>query len=87
MSASFLAHSPIITPEVLAEADFVLLHGNGTPAPDRLREMVEEVKATEAYMPKPIEFNEDDHFDFDKPENYLKAALRPGPRGATSTPG
>ena len=27
------------------------------------------------YQPMPIVFNEDDHFDFDRPENNFTAAL------------
>ena len=87
MSRSFLAHPPYVTPEVLAEADFVLLHGNGAPYPDRLRDMVEEVQATPGYTPKPIVFNEDDHFDFDKPHNHLKAALAAGASWGFFDPG
>ena len=36
------------------------------------------VRAGPAYTPKPIVFNEDDHFDFDRPENNFLAALREG---------
>ncbi|MET7333586.1 hypothetical protein [Nonomuraea sp. NPDC005650] len=87
VSTSFLALPPIITPEVLTESDFVLLHGNGTPAPDRLRDMVEEVKSTPGYAPKPIMFNEDDHFDFDQPHNHMKAALAAGASWGYFDPG
>ncbi|MFJ9587870.1 hypothetical protein [Streptomyces acidicola] len=87
VSTSFLAHPPIITERVVTEADFVLIHGNGTPAPDRLREMVEEIKATPGYTPKPIMFNEDDHFDFDKPDNHMKAALAAGASWGYFDPG
>ena len=87
VSTSFLAYPPYITPRVLAEADFVLLHGNGTPYPDRLREMVDEVKGTPGYTPKPIMFNEDDHFDFDEPHNHMKAALAAGASWGFFDPG
>ena len=36
------------------------------------------------YRPMPILFNEDDHFDFDKPANNFAAAVGAAPRGATS---
>ena len=87
VSTSFLAHPPIVTPELLAVADFVLLHGNGTPTPDTLREMVETVKATENWTPRPIVFNEDDHFDFDRPDNWMTAALRAGASWGYFDPG
>ncbi len=64
--------------EVVAASDFVLLHGNGVHQPARIGEMVAAVKANPAFTPKPIVFNEDDHFDFDQRENNFAAALRAG---------
>jgi hypothetical protein len=61
-------------PEVLAASDFVLLHGNGVSNPDRIAEMVRQTRAMPAFTPKPIVFNEDDHYDFDKPRNNFIAA-------------
>jgi hypothetical protein len=61
-------------PEVLAASDFVLLHGNGVTNPDRIAEMVRQTRAMPAFAPKPIVFNEDDHYDFDKPRNNFVAA-------------
>jgi hypothetical protein len=61
-------------PEVLAASDFVLLHGNGVSNPDRIAEMVRQTRATPAFTPKPIVFNEDDHYDFDRPRNNFVAA-------------
>ena len=60
---------------IIKAADFVLLHGNGVNDPDRIARMVREVRADAAYTPKPILFNEDDHFDFEKPRNNFAAAL------------
>ena len=37
--------------------------------------MVRQTRAVPGYTAKPILFNEDDHFDFDKPENNFTAAL------------
>ncbi len=62
--------------KVVEVADFVLLHGNGVNQPTRITEMVEQVRALPSYTPKPIVFNEDDHFDFDKPENNYVAATK-----------
>jgi len=59
---------------LIAEADFLLLHGNGVKDPNRIFEMVEQTRKVDGYRPMPILFNEDDHFDFDKPaNNFLKA--------------
>lgn len=60
---------------VVAESDFLLLHGNGVSDPLRIAEMVEETRAVPGYRPMPILFNEDDHFDFDKPYNNFLAAV------------
>lgn len=60
--------------EVIAASDFVLLHGNGVNDPKRIEEMVALVRQSESYSAKPILFNEDDHFDFDKESyNFLSA--------------
>lgn len=60
---------------VVKTSDFLLIHGNGVKDPKRIAEMVRETRAVEGYRPMPILFNEDDHFDFDKPENNMVAAL------------
>jgi hypothetical protein len=60
--------------EIIASSDFVLLHGNGVKDPERIKEMVELVKQSEGYSAKPILFNEDDHFDFDKESYNLRSA-------------
>lgn len=64
------------TDAVIAESDFVLLHGNGISNPSEIAEKVDEVRAAETYSGQPIVFNEDDHFDFDKPENNFSVALQ-----------
>jgi hypothetical protein len=61
-------------PAVVEAADFVLLHGNGVTNPDRIAEMVRQTRQLSTYTPKPIVFNEDDHYDFDKPWNNFSAA-------------
>jgi hypothetical protein len=66
-----------IPPAAVVEAgDFVLLHGNGVEDPDRIEQMVDIVRDMDAYRGEPIVFNEDDHFDFDKPNNNMLAAIR-----------
>jgi hypothetical protein len=65
-----------IPPEtVVAVSDFLLLHGNGVAEPDRIRAMVDECRSLPAYRGQPIVFNEDDHFDFEKPDNNMLAAI------------
>jgi hypothetical protein len=60
---------------VVRAADFILLHGNGVGEPARMAEMVRLTREVTGYTPKPILFNEDDHFDFDKPMNHFVAAV------------
>lgn len=60
---------------VVAASDFVILHGNGVKDPAVIRQMVQRVRQQPGYRPKPILFNEDDHFDFDKDENNFTAAV------------
>ena len=59
---------------IVEASDFILLHGNGVGKPDRIREMVDTVRKIATYRNQPILFNEDDHFDFDKPDNNFLAA-------------
>ena len=74
VSASFGGGS-IPTNNVVAAADFVLMHGNGVKEPTRIAQMVHEVRRRPAYRPMPVLFNEDDHFDFDKPTNNMLSAV------------
>jgi len=60
---------------VVRTADFLLLHGNGVSDPKRIAEMVLQTRAVPGYRPKPILFNEDDHYDFLRPENNFTAAV------------
>ena len=63
---------------IVRSADFLLLHGNGQGQPERIREMVKKTRTVAGYRGQPILFNEDDHFDFDKPDNNFLAALNEG---------
>jgi hypothetical protein len=56
-------------------SDFLLIHGNGVSQPERIAEMVRQTRQVAGYRPMPILFNEDDHFDFDKPQNNFVAAV------------
>jgi hypothetical protein len=60
---------------VVRASDFLLIHGNGVTQPSRIAEMVRQTRAVPGYVPKPVLFNEDDHYDFDKPTNNFAAAI------------
>jgi hypothetical protein len=50
-----------VPPANIVEAsDFIFLHGNGVSNPDRMEEMIQQVRGMEAYSPMPIVNNEDD---------------------------
>jgi hypothetical protein len=66
------------TDEVVKASDFVLIHGNGVNDPARITEMVNETRALPSFRSMPVVFNEDDHYDFDQPENNMLAAFRSG---------
>ena len=63
---------------VVRASDYLLLHGNSVDQPARITEMVEQTRAVAGYAPKPILFNEDDHFNFDLPQNHFTAAVAAG---------
>jgi len=60
---------------VVRASDFLLIHGNGVSDPAKIVEMVRKTRAVPGYRPMPILFNEDDHFNFDKPQNNFTAAV------------
>ncbi len=60
---------------VVRSADFLLLHGNGVSDPKRITELVQLTRKVAGYTPKPIFFNEDDHFNFEVPVNNFTAAV------------
>jgi hypothetical protein len=74
VSVSFNGGS-IPTPSAVAAADYLLLHGNGVADPARIAAMVRQTRQVAGYRPMPILFNEDDHFDFEKPRNNFTAAV------------
>ncbi|WP_291984128.1 hypothetical protein [Luteitalea sp.] len=63
------------TPDVVRASDVVLIHGNGVKDPARIAAMVRETRALPGWTPKPIVFNEDDHFDFEQPSNNMTSAI------------
>jgi hypothetical protein len=47
-------------PNIVLASDYVLLHGNGVQRPERMVEMIRQVREMDVYTPKPIVNNEDD---------------------------
>jgi predicted permease len=64
--------------DVAACSDLLLIHGNGVGDPARIGGMVRECRDLPTYRGQPIVFNEDDHYDFDRPENNMLAAVAAG---------
>ena len=62
------------TPNVIESSDFVLVHGNGANAED-IKNLIINVRDSEAYTPKPIVFNEDDHYDYNNESYNLLSAI------------
>ena len=62
-------------PNVVQASDFLLIHGNGVQDPAKIAQMVRDTRQVDGYHPMPIVFNEDDHFDFDQPQNNMRAAI------------
>jgi hypothetical protein len=61
--------------DVLKASDFALLHGNGVSNAERIPQMVQLTREIEGYRPMPIVFNEDDHYNFEEPENNFANAV------------
>ena len=62
--------------DFIEAADMVMLHGNGQ-SPSGITNMINTVKGKQGYKnkPKPIIFNEDDHYDFSANSNNFKSAV------------
>jgi hypothetical protein len=63
------------TADVVRASDLVLIHGNGVKDPARIAAMVRETRALPGWTPKPIVFNEDDHFEFEQAANNMTSAV------------
>jgi hypothetical protein len=74
VSASFKGGS-IPSKNVIEASDYIVLHGNGIKNHSAISDMILNTRKSDAYTIKPIVFNEDDHYDFDKSENNFKAAV------------
>ena len=63
-------------PNVVMSSDFILVHGNGVNDPEKIAGMVEKTRKVNGYTPKPILFNEDDHFNFESEQNNFTSAIK-----------
>ena len=61
---------------VVKVSDFILIHGNGVTDPAKIFLMVNKTRMVDGYTKKPILFNEDDHFNFDKEQNNFTTAIK-----------
>jgi len=74
VSTSFATPAPI-PGRLLEVADYVLYHGNALATPQSVHARAREIRGTQGYKGQPLLINEDDHFDFDKPDNNMLAAV------------
>jgi len=73
-----LTRAPRFPDNLMAVCDFLLPHGNAIHHPDGIRLQVLRNRNASSYRGQPILFNEDDHYDFDKPDNNFVAAIGEG---------
>lgn len=64
------------TRNVIEHSDFLLIHGNGVKNAEAMHEFITKVKTARGDRKLPIVVNEDDHFEFDQPENNFTAAVK-----------
>lgn len=78
-SASWASIPGDIVPgmDLVESVDFILLHGNSIKDPRVISEMISDVrvKAYRSGGAKPIVFNEDNNFNFFKPDNNFKSSV------------
>jgi hypothetical protein len=73
-----LAFPPRFGDNLMAVCDFLLPHGNSAHHPDSIRLQVLRNRTAPSYRGQPIIYNEDDHYDFDKGDNNMTAAIGEG---------
>jgi hypothetical protein len=72
--ASTSYSGPLPKENVVTNADFILVHGNGVKVPARITDSDRKIRAM-CEKPKPVVFNEDDNYNFDQPTNNFVAAV------------
>ena len=78
-----LLHPKAIPENIASVSDFLIPHGNwiygpggqDQSSPDGVRLQLLRIRSAPGYRGQPIFYNEDDHFDFEKPDNHLRAAV------------
>ncbi|MDP9174818.1 MAG: hypothetical protein M3O30_13275 [Planctomycetota bacterium] len=60
---------------VVAVADFILVHGNGISSPSTIGSDVRQIRVMCGRNPRPIVFNEDDHYNFNLSTNDMEQAV------------
>jgi hypothetical protein len=73
-----LAFPPRFGGNLMGSCDFLLPHGNSAHHPDSIRLQVLRNRNAPSYHGQPIIYNEDDHYDFDKDDNNMIAAIGEG---------
>ena len=73
-----LTRAPRFPDSLMHCCDFLLPHGNSIDHPDGIRLQVLRNRNASGYRGQPIIYNEDDHYDFDKPDNNFVAAIGEG---------
>jgi hypothetical protein len=87
VSTSYRGRGRVPDENVVRTADFILLHGNSTVDPALIADQVERTRLVPGYRGQPIVFNEDDHFDFERPLNNFTAAVGSGASWGYFDPG
>jgi hypothetical protein len=72
--------------KVVEESDFLLVHGNSSNL-RWLPRQIELLRNRASYRGQPIVNNEDDHFDFDQPDNHFVRTVRLGASWGYFDPG
>jgi hypothetical protein len=78
LASTSLVHAPRFGDDLMRTCDFLLLHGNRAHHPDSIRLQVLRNRTAPTYRGQPVIYNEDDHFDFDKADNNMIAAIEQG---------
>ena len=63
------------TANVIAVSDFALIHGNGAKKPEQIAELIRKTRSVPGFKEMPVLINEDDHENFDQPENNFTTAI------------
>ena len=63
-------------PNVVKSSDFILIHGNGVSIRKKFLRWLTRPERLKVIHTKPILFNEDDHFNFEKENNNFTSAVK-----------